>query len=295
MTVTDGNLVGGKTLILGGGGQLGRALAAAVPHGLQAIVLGKSELDITDPVAVDMMMARELPTIVVNAAAYTAVDRCEAEEEVAHAVNAAAVGVLARAASASGAQFVHVSTDFVFDGADGRPYAPSSATAPLGAYGRTKLAGEQAAGLEALIVRTAWVYSATGNNFVRTMLKLLHEKPEVRVVADQIGSPTYAPALASAIWALAGKGAYGIHHYTDSGVASWYDFAVAIQEEARTLGLLDKSVPIIPITTADYPTPAARPSYSVLDKTATYAALGSSAPHWRTNLRIMLRELITNG
>ena len=288
-------MASGKAVILGGEGQLGRALAASVPPGWKAITLGRPELDITNPAAVDSILKLELPTIVLNAAAYTAVDRCESEEEIAHAVNATAVGVLARVASARGAQFVHVSTDFVFDGTAGRPYAPDSATAPLGAYGRTKLAGERAAGADALIVRTAWVYAPTGSNFVRTMLKLMRERPEVYVVADQIGTPTYAPDLASAIWALAMQGARGIHHYTDSGVASWYDFAVAIQEEARTLGLLDKSVPIIPIATVDYPTPAARPSYSVLDKTATYAALGGPASHWRTNLRIMLHKVCQNG
>ncbi len=162
-------------------------------------------------------------------------------------------------------------------------------------YGRTKLEGEFAAGSDALIVRTAWVYAPTGNNFVLTMLRLMGERPEVRVVADQIGTPTYAPGLASALWTLASKGMTGIYHYTDAGVASWYDFAVAIQEEALALALLDRVVPIIPIATADFPTPAKRPSYSVLDSSATYEALGGPAPHWRVNLRRMLNEINTRG
>jgi dTDP-4-dehydrorhamnose reductase len=166
---------------------------------------------------------------------------------------------------------------------------------PLGAYGRTKLAGERLAGADALIVRTAWVYAPTGGNFVRTMIRLMGERPEVRVVADQIGTPTYAPGLAAALWALAGQGVSGIHHYTDAGAASWYDFAVAIQEEAVAAGLLSAQVPVIPIPTSGFPTPATRPSYSVLDKTSTFAALGGPTPHWRANLRTMIAEIATRG
>jgi dTDP-4-dehydrorhamnose reductase len=183
----------------------------------------------------------------------------------------------------------------VFDGSAGTPYRPDSATSPLGAYGRTKLAGETLAGAGALIVRTAWVYAPTGGNFVRTMLRLMAAHPEVRVVVDQIGTPTYAPGLAAAIWTLTGQGASGIYHYTDAGVASWYDFAVAIQEEALALGLLEAAVPVIPIATVDFPTPAVRPAYSVLDKDATWAALGGPAPHWRTSLRTMLNEIKIHG
>jgi dTDP-4-dehydrorhamnose reductase len=151
------------------------------------------------------------------------------------------------------------------------------------------------AGPDALIVRTAWVYAPTGGNFVRTMLRLMRDKEEVRVVADQIGSPTYAPGLARAIWSLAEQGATGIYHYTDSGVASWYDFAVAIQEEAYAAGLLDRQVPVIPIATADFPTPATRPSFSVLDKASLFAALGTTTPHWRQNLRIMIAAIKADG
>ncbi len=228
------------------------------------------------------------PDVVFNAAAYTAVDRAEQEEDRAFTINGAAVGALAAAAHRIDAKFVHVSTDFVFNGLSAIPYAPNAPTDPLGVYGRSKLAGEQAAGADALIVRTAWVYAPTGNNFVRTMLRLMAERPEVRVVADQVGTPTYAPALADILWRLVACGAQGIHHYTDSGTASWYDFAVAIQEEALAVGLLRHKVPVIPISTIDFPTPARRPHFSVLDKRATYAAIGGPAPHWRDNLRSMI-------
>jgi len=172
-----------------------------------------------------------------------------------------------------------------------QPLCADATPNPLGVYGRTKLEGEKLAGDAALIVRTAWVYAPTGGNFVRTMLRAARG-PRRR---DQIGTPTYARGLAAALWTLAGKGVTGIHHYTDAGAASWYDFAVAIQEEALAAGLLAHAVPVIPIATADFPTPAKRPSYSVLDKASTFAALGGPTPHWRTQLRTMLSEIKTHG
>ncbi|MFN3819227.1 dTDP-4-dehydrorhamnose reductase [Blastomonas sp.] len=284
-----------KVLIVGGKGQLGRGLAATAPADADIVSHDIDTLDIADAGALRACVADVRPDLLLNAAAYTAVDKAESEEDVALAVNGTAVGALAAAAREFGARLVHVSTDFVFDGTSGIPYAPGARPNPVSAYGRTKLAGERAAGDDALIVRTAWVYAPTGGNFVRTMLRLMGERPEVRVVADQIGTPTYAPGLARALWTLAANGVTGIHHYTDSGAASWYDFAVAIQEEALAIGLLDKPVPVIPIATADFPTPARRPHYSVLDKSSTFAALGAPAPHWRSNLRVMLREIATNG
>jgi dTDP-4-dehydrorhamnose reductase len=284
-----------KALIVGANGQLGRALQATVPTGVDIRAHDADTLDITDAGVIAACLSGLRPDVVFNAAAYTAVDKAESEEPVARLVNATAVGLLAEGARRVGARFVHVSTDFVFDGEAGIPYAPDAAPSPLGVYGRTKLEGERLAGPDALIVRTAWVYAPTGGNFVRTMLRLMAERPEIRVVADQIGTPTYAPGLAAALWALAGKGVTGIHHYTDSGAASWYDFAVAIQEEALTIGLLAKAVPVIPIATVDFPTPARRPHYSVLDKHSTIAALGGPAPHWRSNLRLMLDQIKTDG
>ncbi len=280
-----------KALIVGGKGQLGRGLAATAPDGIEIVSHDVDTLDITDRAAVNAMIEAERPDLLLNAAAYTAVDKAESEEELALAVNATAVGILADAARNAGARFVHVSTDFVFDGTAGSPYAPGAVPNPVSAYGRTKRAGEVLAGADALIVRTAWVYAPTGGNFVRTMLRLMGERPEVRVVADQIGTPTYAPDLAATLWSMAAKGAQGIHHYTDSGAASWYDFAVAIQEEALAAGLLEHAVPVLPIATADYPTPARRPSYSVLDKSSAFGILGGPAPHWRVNLRRMIAAI----
>lgn len=284
-----------KAVIFGAAGQLGRSLLMTAPIDVMVVPFDRGALNIGDDAQVAAVLARERPDVVFNAAAYTAVDKAESEEAHAHAINATAVGYLANAARSQKAHFVHVSTDFVFNGRSGVPYAPDSPTDPLGAYGRTKLAGEHAAGAEALIVRTAWVYGPSGGNFVRTMLRLMRERPEVRVVADQVGTPTYAPNLAAALWTLAARRAVGIHHYTDSGVASWYDFAVAIQEEAIAAGLLDSSVPIVPIAATDYPTPASRPSYSVLDKRSTFAALGAPALHWRTQLRTMIKAIKTHG
>jgi dTDP-4-dehydrorhamnose reductase len=284
-----------KVLITGANGQLGRALQATAPLGVSIIAAGSAELDIGDAAAVDALLLAERPDAIFNAAAYTAVDKAESEEALATRTNSEGVANLARGAAAIGARLVHVSTDFVFNGLSGVPYLPDAPTAPLGVYGRTKRQGELAAGPDALVVRTAWVYGSRGGNFVRTMLRLMAERDEVRVVADQIGTPTFAASLADALWRLHAAGAKGLFHYTDSGAASWYDFAVAIQEEALAIGLLARAVPVIPIATSDYPTPAARPHYSVLDKSATFALLGGAAPHWRVNLRKMLKDILDHG
>jgi dTDP-4-dehydrorhamnose reductase len=253
----------------------------------------RAAFDIQDDAAVARTIATAGAECLVNAAAYTAVDLAETERDTAFAVNAEAAGRLARAARAAGMRFVHVSTDFVFDGASALPYRPDAAPSPLGAYGATKLAGERlvrAAHPRALVVRTAWVYAAHGRNFVATMLRLMRERGEVRVVADQVGTPTHAASLARAILALETAGATGICHWTDAGVASWYDFAVAIAEEAHALGLIGTRPRVVPIRTADYPTPARRPPMSVLDKDATWALIGP-ARHWREELRAALASM----
>jgi dTDP-4-dehydrorhamnose reductase len=282
-----------RLLIAGSAGQLGRALQAAAPEGANVMAPAEAAFDILNDAMVEAATSGARPTLVVNAAAYTAVDKAEADIETARAVNATAAGRLARAAAAANAAFVHVSTDFIFDGQSPTPYTPDATPAPIGAYGLTKLEGE-AAVLEAhpapLIVRTAWVYAAGGNNFVKTMLRLMGEREEVRVVADQVGTPTHAASLARAIFALHAAQATGIHHWTDAGVASWYDFAVAIQEEGLAAGLLQRRVPIVPIRTADYPTPAKRPAMSVLDKSETYAITGPAA-HWRVELRLAIAQM----
>lgn len=284
-----------KALITGAGGQLGRALAASVPPGWECAALDRAGCDLASEPAIRAAVAAHRPDVVLNAAAYTAVDRAESEEALATAINGTAPGILRDALAGHGGRLVHVSTDFVFDGTSSRAYCPADPRQPLSAYGRSKAAGEIAAGPDALVVRTSWVYAAGGANFVRTMLRLMRERDEVRVVADQIGAPTWATGLAETLWALALKGTTGILHHRDAGVASWYDFAVAVQEEALGLGLLDRQVPVIPISTADYPTPAHRPAFSLLNDTATRAVLGDSPacarpPHWRVNLRRMLIE-----
>ncbi|MGI4880060.1 MAG: dTDP-4-dehydrorhamnose reductase [Janthinobacterium lividum] len=282
-----------RVLIAGCNGQLGRALQATAPAGAIIVAPPRAEFDITDADAARAVVAAARPDVVINAAAYTAVDKAEGDEAAARRVNVNAVGTLAAAARVAGACFVHVSTDFVFDGTGHRPYPPDAPTNPLGVYGRTKLDGEIAAvefHADPLIVRTAWVYAAAGTNFVHTMLRLMRSRPAIGVVADQIGSPTHAPALADTLWALIAGSHTGLFHATDAGVASWYDFAVAIHEEALGLGLLTSPVVVQPLRTEDYPTPAKRPAYSVLDKTATWAITGP-ARHWRDELRTCLETM----
>lgn len=285
-----------KVLITGAGGQVATALARQRPAGIEALLLGHAELDIGDREAVLRTVVEVRPDVIINAAAYTAVDKAESERDSAERVNGAAPGYLAEAARGNGVRLLHVSTDFVFDGGQSRPYAPDAVVHPLGAYGASKLAGEQRVtdvlSGKALILRTAWVYAASGHNFVRTMLKLMAERGKVRVVADQVGSPTWAASIAEALWvAVRTPELTGIHHWTDAGVASWYDFAVAIAEDAHAAGLLPRPPEVEPIATSDYPTPACRPAYSVLDRSSAERGLRIRPAHWRTNLRKMLKEL----
>ncbi len=285
-----------KALVTGAGGQLGRALVALAPASVELVAARSADLDVADRAAVLAFAARERPALILNAAAYTAVDRAESEQEAARAVNERGVAHLVAAAEAVGARVAHVSTDFVFDGAAARAYAPHARPAPLGVYGATKLAGERQLRPGDLCVRTAWVYAARGANFVRTMLRLMAEREEIGVVADQIGSPTSAEDLADALWRLALGGQSGLFHFTGSGVASWYDFAVAIRDESVALGLLAQSAARVrPIATVDYPTPAKRPAFSVLDTRATREALGGPAPHWRHSLIKVLEQIKSHG
>ena len=287
-----------RVLLVGGSGQLGRELQHCKPADMELLAVSSQELDLRDAERVAATVSSFLPQVVINAAAYTAVDRAESEPEAAFGVNGQGAANLAQAARTVDAYCLQVSTDFVFDGAQSRPYLPTDQTHPLGVYGASKLTGEQLA-LAAypegvLVVRTAWLYSAFGNNFVTTMLRLMGERDNLRVVADQVGTPTWARGLAEALWQMCRVQPKGLHHWTDAGVAGWYDFAVAIQEEALGCGLLAREIPIQPINTADYPTPARRPSYSVLDKTDTWSALVMTPPHWRVALRQMLHEYKEN-
>jgi len=287
-----------RVLITGGdSGQLRYELRRTVPA--DAILLGEEEsrLDVTDAPAVADRIARLEPQVILNAAAYTAVDRAESEPDLARAVNVEGVRHLARAALEGGARLVHVSTDFVFGGpASGPPpYAEGAPTDPLGVYGTTKRDGERVlAGLlpeSGCTVRTSWVHSAHGGNFVRTMLRLMNERTEIGVVADQIGSPTWAHSLARAVWRAAEVEATGTLHWSDAGVASWYDLAVATLEEGRTLGLVRGEPRVVPLRTDQYPLPATRPAASLLETSRTRELLGLPAIHWREQLRTMLGEL----
>jgi dTDP-4-dehydrorhamnose reductase len=282
-------------LVLGDGGQVARAVVATAPPQHDVVGKRRADLDIADPAAVARALAQTPVDWIVNGAAYTAVDKAEDEPEIARLVNDTAVGQLAGAAAAASCRLVHLSTDFVFDGASGRAYLPTDTANPLSVYGRTKLGGERqvlAAGGAGIVIRTSWVHAAGGRNFVLTMLRLMRERDQLRVVADQIGTPTWATGIARAVWSLIDSGSPGgLYYWTDLGVASWYDFAVAIQEEALERGLLERAVPIVPIATSDYPTRATRPRFSVLDTSATRALVRTEAKHWRQNLRHMLDEL----
>jgi dTDP-4-dehydrorhamnose reductase len=284
-----------KAFITGANGQLGWELQRTVPNVWQVTAFSHTGLDITDSSSVAHVFRDIHPELVINSAAYTAVDKAEEESEKAYTVNALGAANIAKAAAGVNARLIHLSTDFVFDGLQSTPYGPDDTPHPIGVYGASKLEGEkQVTDIlpDSLIIRTGWLYSAHGHNFVKTMLKLMNSREELTVVADQIGTPTWAKGLAKAIWDAAEKqNMKGIYHWTDGGLASWYDFAVAVQEEALELGVLKKAIPIKPIRTQDYSTPAKRPPYSVLDKTATWDALGYTANHWRLNLRKMLQEL----
>ena len=282
-----------RVLIAGAEGQIGRAVTAAAPPGAEVRALGRAQLDLTRPAEVAHAVRAFRPDLVVNAAGYTAVDRAEADSAAARAVNEEGARHLAEAAAEIGARMLHFSTDYVFDGSQGRPYTPDDRPNPVNIYGMSKLAGERAVlgtlGDRAVVVRTAWVYAAAGHNFLRTMSRLLDQREQVTVVSDQYGTPTSAPSVARATWALVDRPeVHGVAHWTDGGVASWYDFAVAIREDSLAMGLLRRAAEILPITTAEYPTPARRPGYSVLDCSAAQAALGTAPHHWRAELRHVL-------
>ena len=296
-----------RILLTGCTGQLGQELQRTLAPLGEVIGVERSTVDLNHATNLRQRLVEIKPDLIVNAAAYTAVDKAETETELAQAVNATAPTIMAEEATRLGATLIHVSTDYVFDGRKNTPYTEDNATNPLGVYGRTKLEGEEGIRKTCdhhLIVRTAWVYGSNGQvNFVKTMLRLFAEREEVRVVADQVGSPTWAANLAQAIATLLSQTSLepgqlsiptGTYHYTNSGVASWYDFAVAIFEEAKPLGFPLKVQRIVPIATADYPTPATRPAYSVLSGKKISALLGSHPPHWRQGLRQMLVELYSH-
>ena len=293
-----------KVLLTGATGQLGQALRQHCPPGITLVSTSRSgdeglvSLDLADAGACAAVVRAHRPDWVLNAGAYTAVDKAESEPDLAMAVNAGAPAALAEALAKSGGRLLQISTDFVFNGQQGSPYRPEQTPSPLGVYAASKASAEAAA-LElpgARVLRTSWLYGPVGHNFCRTMLRLHRAKAaageSLRVVADQVGCPTSTSTLAAACWRAIGVGLEPaaeaalpqILHWSDAGVASWYDFAVAIGELAVAAGLLEQAAQVEPITTADYPTPAKRPSYSLLECSSSRAALGLKAEHWRLEL-----------
>jgi dTDP-4-dehydrorhamnose reductase len=276
-----------KILVTGARGQLGRELAAALSAHGEIVAVDRAALDLADRTSIVRTVRSVRPTLIVNAGAYTAVDRAEQERDLAFAVNATAPGILAEEARRCGAVLIHYSTDYVFDGAQRTPYSESAPTGPLNVYGASKLGGERAiahVSASALTLRTSWIYSLVGSNFLLTMRKLAAERDELRVVADQTGVPNWSRALARATATLVSRGnAYlaeraGLYHMCAGGEATWFEFARAILgEQARPR--------IVPITTAEYPTPARRPAYGVLDTRLFQRTFGFALPQWQATLK----------
>lgn len=283
-----------KILLTGVTGQVGQELQKTLISLGEIVTVNRQNLDLTKPELIRSAIDKIQPDIIVNAAAYTAVDKAEDEPKLATAINGVAPTILAESAQKLGATLVHISTDYVFNGQNYTPYTEKENPHPLGVYGKSKFMGEEGVRNNCdrhLILRTAWVYGSRGHgNFVKTMLRLGAEREELRIVADQIGSPTWSYDIATTITQLLANSALGTYHFTNSGVASWYDFAVAIFSEANQLGFPLQVKQIIPITTAEYPTPAQRPAYSVLSKVKVSQKLGFSPPHWRESLQKMLAE-----
>ena len=282
-------------LITGCNGQLGNEMQLLEKDNPQHTYYNTdvAELDITNPHAIGQFVEENGIDGVVNCAAYTAVDKAEENQELCHLLNAVAPGYLAAAVERRGGWMIQISTDYVFDGTNHKPYVETDPVCPNSVYGRTKLAGEEAvqeACSKAMIIRTAWLYSTFGNNFVKTMIRLGQERPELGVIFDQIGTPTYARDLAQAIFAAINNGVVaGIYHFSNEGVISWYDFTKAIH---RIAGIADCRVR--PLHTAEYPTPANRPHYSVLDKTKIKQTYGIEIPYWEESLEVCVRKLLND-
>lgn len=283
-----------RVLVLGRSGQLARSLVATAPEPVELLVCGRAELDLESIGDIASRLEQLAPAGIINASAYTAVDRAEQEADAAYRLNRDAVEQIGLAAARMGCPLVHVSTDFVFDGKQSRPYQPQDPCEPIGVYGASKRAGElalQEVCPAAAIVRTAWVYRAGSANFMSTMLRLMAERDELGVVADQLGTPTSSDNLAEVLWRVLEKRLSGVWHYTDAGAASWYDFASAIYHEAKQKGLVSREVAIKPLRTEQYPTPAKRPSFSVLDSGALRDAIAWPAIHWQQALREQINQL----
>ncbi|CCI33882.1 dTDP-4-dehydrorhamnose reductase [Microcystis sp. T1-4] len=286
-----------KVLLIGAKGQVGQELQVTLPQLGEVISIGREELDLTNSEKISQLIREIHPDYLVNAAAYTAVDKAETEPDLAYSINAIAPKIMAESAEKIKAKFLHISTDYVFDGRKNTPYLETDLTNPLGVYGQSKLRGEEeikTVNSQAIILRTAWVYGSYGkSNFVKTMLRLGKEREELKVVVDQVGSPTWAKDIAAAITHLLinADNPTGIYNFTNSGVASWFDLTKAIFEEAKISGIPLKIQRVIPITTAEYPTPAVRPAYSVLSSQKISQQLDYIPPYWRDSLKAMLTQI----
>ena len=279
-----------KILVTGANGQLGKELKQLAPSypQFEFIFLSREDLPVHHFEMVRNYFKIYKPSFLINCAAYTAVDRAEKEKDLAMQVNAEAVGVLAAVCKENECRFIHISTDYVFDGNASEPYKEDSITNPQSVYGSSKLEGEkQAMQLNpgSIIIRTSWVYSEFGKNFLKTMVKLMSEKSEINVVSDQVGSPTYAADLAEVILQITAKWVPGIYHFSNEGIISWYDFAIAIKE------ITVSNCKINPIPTSAYPTPAKRPAYSVLDKRKIQETFGISLKNWKESLTICIEKI----
>jgi dTDP-4-dehydrorhamnose reductase len=300
-----------RVLLTGAAGQLGQALIASLPEGIEVIATSRSGgegmigLDLADAQACHQAVEAHQPDWVLNAGAYTAVDKAEGEPDLAEAVNAQAPRAFAEALRNRGGRLLQLSTDFVFNGEQGRPYRPGDTRSPLGMYGASKARGEDAvdeilsATGQGLILRTSWVMGPVGRNFALTMLRLHRERDAIGVVADQVGCPTSTHSLATACWQAILHGSAGdslpaVMHWSDAGAASWFDVAVAVAELGLELGLLERMAAVTPITSADYPTPAKRPSYSLLDCFSSRQALDLAASPWRQALGQLLQTIPTD-
>jgi dTDP-4-dehydrorhamnose reductase len=277
-----------KVLVTGGGGQLARALAATVPSGVQLRSVSRAECDITELSLVEQVIGTFRPDVVINAAAFTAVDEAEKNEELAFRVNAIGAENVAKCAERVEAQIIHISTDYVFDGRRSTPYPPEAPTNPINVYGASKLQGEKlvsAANSRATIIRAGWLYSLSGKNFVVSILAALHGSRRVSVVSDETGCPTSAHEFAGALWKTAGANLRGVHHWANRGVATRYELAQEIRQIAQQQGLLRGGAELRPVTAAEYARTAKRPSFSALDSTELAQALALSPSSWQEGLR----------
>ena len=287
-----------KLVVIGSAGQVGVELIRSCNiEGIDVVACNRQAVDLARPESIEPFFRREFkadaPDVVINAAAYTAVDRAESEPELAMLVNRDAPGELARCAGDLGARFIHISTDFVFDGLGKQPIVETQKANPINVYGRSKHEGEllvEAMNPEAVILRTSWVYSNQGNNFVKTMLRLASEREELRVVDDQYGGPTWARDIADVILALSRSELSGVFHFSGAGVVSWFEFARAAIDMASQLGHTVAVRDMFPIGTNEYPTPARRPAYSVLDNSKIENALGRAPVFWKTSLEKMIAK-----